>query len=158
VAETLETIFVSVLGGVGTGIVGLVGLALQQRYSENTQQINTTLSELENMTDRCVAHAGQVWNAIGDPGSADVAETICLLHDIGVFSRFVTDRVKTSALRINPALVNFRQATTADNFDVKDRPPDPARSIDIRSAAAALKIAYREVNYDRRKLHIPFLS
>ncbi|RWG71421.1 MAG: hypothetical protein EOQ67_07320 [Mesorhizobium sp.] len=153
-----ETFFISVLGGVASGLVGLAGLAIQQRFTSNTQMIDSTLMELEQMTAECAAKAASVWMLPGNPTSEDVEAAICSLHDINVFSNFVTDRVRNSRMRVNSAFLNFRQATTGGDFDVKDRPPDQARVLEIRSTAAKLKIAFREVNYERKAFHIPYLN
>tara|TARA_R110002020_G_scaffold150446_1_gene327142 strand:+ start:6563 stop:7039 length:477 start_codon:yes stop_codon:yes gene_type:complete len=157
-AGEFSTLAVSVLGGIGTGIVGLIGLRLQHRYAANTNQITTTLQEIESLIDLCTETATKVWQKVGDPTSEDVAETICYLHEIGSFIRFITVRVPNSKIRLDNSLVNFRVAATGDNFDVTGRAPDFYRKLEIRSAASQLKISCREVDFDRRTLHIPFLS
>ncbi|MBZ9885119.1 hypothetical protein LB535_22510 [Mesorhizobium sp. CA10] len=157
-ADGVETFVISILGGISSGLIGLAGLAIQQRFTSNTQTIDATLAELEKMTAECAEKASSVWMAPGDPVSADVGYTVCLLHDINVFANFVTERVGNSRTRVNSPFLNFRLATTGDNFDVKDRPPDPDRVMEIRSTAAKLKIAFREVNYERKAFHFPFVS
>ncbi|MER8884521.1 hypothetical protein NKI54_19825 [Mesorhizobium sp. M0663] len=157
-ADGAETFFISVLGGVASGLVGLTGLAIQQRFTSNTQMIDATLAELEQMTAECAAKASAVWMLPGDPLSPDVENTIVSLHDINVFANFVTTRVKNSHTRVNSAFLNFRQATSGDDFDVKGRQPDPTRVLEIRSTASKLKIAFREVNYERKAFHFPYLD
>jgi hypothetical protein len=151
-----ETLFVSVVGGIATGLIGLVGLHFQQRLTGNAQQISATLAELENMTQSCAVRAIEAWSSPGEPTSAASIDTICQLHAIGEFVAFITARVSTSALRLNSALVNFRQATTGGDFDVRDRVPNPDQAIAILSTAASLRIALREVDYERRRVHLPF--
>ncbi|KQU90016.1 hypothetical protein ASD12_27875 [Mesorhizobium sp. Root102] len=157
-ADGAETFFISVLGGIASGLVGLAGLAIQQRFTANTQMIDATLAELEQMTAECVSKASSVWMQPGDPLSPEVDSTISSLHDINVFANFVTSRVHNSKMRIDSAFLNFRQAATGDNFDVKDRAADPARVVEIKSKAASLRIAFRELNYERKAFHIPFLT
>lgn len=155
-ALSIETIVISILGGIGTGIVGLIGITLQHRYMANTQQITDTLLDIEKLTDRCSEIASTVWNGSGNPASAETAETIGCLHEIGTYVGFVTNRVKNSGITLNSAFLNYRNATTGDDFDVKDRPPNVQRRLEIRSAAASLKIACRDVDFERRSFYLPF--
>lgn len=157
-ASGLEAVAFSIIGGIGTGALGIITIAVQQRYSENTKQISATLAELEKMTDFCSQSADKVWSVPGNPSSFDVSETVCTLHEIAAYTRFITDRVKNSGLRLNSALVNYRAATSGDDFDVKDRPPQADRKLQIRTAAVSLKIAFRAVDFERRQLSIPFFS
>jgi hypothetical protein len=157
-ALSFDALVISVLGGIGTGLVGIATLAIQSRYSENTKQLTSTLLELEKMTDQCSKFADAVWSVEGNPNSEEVAETICALHDIGAYVNFITSKVRNSNLRLSSALINYRSATSGDDFDVKGRPPTPERKLQIRSAAVALKIAFREVDFERKHFHLPFVS
>ena len=150
--DYLNTFIISVIGGIASGITGLVGLAYSQRYTENRKLVDGTLRELELLADQCAKSAGVAWSSIGDPDAEAPIETICLLHDISSFTTFVKDRVTNAGVRIDSAHINFRRVTTGDNFDVKGRLPDPGRVSEIRSSAAALKMACRSVIYDRNKL------
>ncbi|MDM9626290.1 hypothetical protein QTL95_10305 [Rhizobium sp. S152] len=156
--EYLNTFFISVIGGLASGLAGLVGLAYTTRYTDNRKLIDSTLSELEQLADQCAKAAGETWSNLGDPNSASSIETVCLLHDLANFSTFVTDRVPTARLRIDPHLINFRRASTGDDFDVLNRAPDQARVAEIRSSAASLKMAFRSVIYARNSIGLPFFG
>ncbi|MQX45629.1 hypothetical protein [Sinorhizobium medicae] len=153
--EFLGTLGTSVLGGASTGLVGLYILSLTNKYSDTRKIIDNTLSELEQLTDRCAKVASEVWEKPGEGAdSLNVKEVTCLLHEINVFASFITDRVKNTKIRVNPALLNFRRATSGDNFDVKGRPADPSRTLAIRSKASELKIAFRTVGYERNSFRL----
>lgn len=152
------TLAISVLGGIGTGVIGLIGLHLQHRFTANTEQISSTLAEIEAMTERCADTAVQAWSEVGSPESPAGMATISQLHAIGEFIEFIAVRVPTSRMRLTSPLLNFRRAATDDDFDVRDRPPKPERSVEIHSSAASLRIALRSVDFDRRSLHLPFIS
>lgn len=156
--DLVSTFLVSITGGLATGLTGLFGLSFTQRYTDNRKLIDSTLKELEDATNECAKVASRVWAAAGDPLSADVAETVCVLHEIAGMLRFVKERVPTAGMRVDSAHLNFRRATTGDDFDVKDRAPDLGRTSEIRSAATALKMACRSVVYDRNRIDIPFIS
>ncbi len=153
--DLLNTFVIAILAGVASAVTGLFGLAFTNRYTENRRLLDTTLVELEQLTDQCAKVASIVWDNIGRPSSAETSETICLLHDIACQIDFVTQRLPTSKLRINSHHLNFRRATTGDNFDVLNRNANPQRIGEIRSSAAALKMSFRAVIYDRNKFFSP---
>ncbi|WP_037071641.1 hypothetical protein [Rhizobium sp. CF142] len=156
--DLIQTFFVSIMGGLATGITGLVGLSFTQRYTDNRKLIDATLNEIENVAEACAKAAGEAWSKVGDPSAPDVSETVCLLHEIASFISFIKDRVPGSALRLDAAHLNFRRAASGDDFDVKDRPADLGRVSEIRSSKASLKMACRAVIYERNRLGIPFIS
>lgn len=151
-----STVIASIFGGIGTGLVGLVAVHIQQRFTANTEMLSATIGELEKMADECATAAVKAWSSPGDPLGDDTVETVCQLHAMGEFIVFIQDRVRASRLRLNSPFLNFRAATSGDNFDVKGRKPSPQRAIDIKTTAAALRISLRSVDYDRRSLHLPF--
>lgn len=154
----LDTFIVAFIGGIASGVTGLIGILFTQRYTDNRKLVDATLRELEKLTDDCSGTAGRAWENSGNPVSADTAETICLLHDIASYTDFITTRVPTAGLRINPALINFRRSTSGDDFDVLNRAPNLNRKSEIRSSAAALKMAFRGVIYERNRIGIPFFA
>ncbi|MGO8154406.1 hypothetical protein AB9F36_31745 [Rhizobium leguminosarum] len=156
--DLIQTFFVSIIGGLATGITGLVGLSFTQRYTDNRKLIDTTLAEIEVVAEKCAVSAGLAWAKIGDPTAAEVSETVCLLHEVSSFISFIKDRVPNAALRLDPAQLNFRRAATGDDFDVNGRPPDPGRVSEIRSSKAALKMACRAVIFERNRIGIPYIS
>jgi hypothetical protein len=152
--DYFNTFIVAFLGGAASGVTGLVGLAFTQRYSDNRKLIDLTLQEMEKLIDQCAKSAGSTWSVSGDPTSESSIETVCLLHDISSYATFIVDRVMTAEMLIDDAHIKFRRATTGDKFDVKGRAPDIARVSEIRSSAAAFKMAVRSVNYDRNTLSL----
>lgn len=156
--EYLNTFLISVIGGLASGLAGLFGLVYTSRYTDNRKLIDSTLQELEKLADQCAKAAGEAWASNGNPTSTSTIETVCLLHDIANFTAFVTDRVPTAKLRLNPHLINFRRATSGDDFDVLNRSPNHGRIAEIRSATASLKMAYRSVTYERNNIGLPFFS
>lgn len=150
--DIFQTLLVSIIGGLATGITGLFGLALTQRYTDNRKLIDSTLKELEELTNECAKASCQVWSKAGDPLAPEVSETICLLHDISGLISFVKQRVSTAGLRVDSAHLNFRRAASGGDFDVKSRPADVARVGEVRSAAASLKMAARTIIYERNRI------
>lgn len=156
--DLIQTFFVSITGGLATGITGLVGLSFTQRYTDNRKLIDATLTEIEAAAERCATSAGSAWAKAGDVNAQEVSETVCLLHEISSFISFIKERVPNAALRLDPAHLNFRRAATGDDFDVNGRPADLGRVSEIRSSKAALKMACRAVIFERNRLGIPFIS
>lgn len=153
--DLLQTFLVAVTGGLASGITGIVGLSIAQRYTDNRKLIDTTLSELETVVDACAIISSQAWREEGNSKSAAVSETICLLHEISTYISFIKQRVPGAALRLDPAHLNFRRKASGDDFDVTGRKPDEARVSEVRSAKAALKMACRSVIFERNSFNLP---
>lgn len=156
--DLLQTFLIALTGGLASGVTGIVGLSITQRYTDNRKLIDATLSELEAVVEACSTSSSAAWRATGDPQSLAVSETICLLHEISSYISFIKVRVPGAALRLDSAHLNFRRKASGDNFDVTGRAPDAGRVGEVRSAKAALKMACRSVIFERNRFHLPFIA
>ena len=154
--ELIQTFLIAVTGGLASGITGIAGLFVSQRYTDNRKLIDTTLTELETVVEACATASGDAWRANGDAHSVAVSETICLLHEISSYISFIKQRVPGAGLRLDSAHLNFRRKASGGNFDVTGRDPDMAKVSEVRSAKAALKMACRSVIFERNRFGLPF--